>query len=71
MDDRETFQLPGMDAAGIECPRCGCTHFEVVRTIRGDDEVRRQRQCRHCGRRMTTIERSLLRVAQSENRDDE
>lgn len=70
MDDRETFRLPGEGDAGIECPKCGCTHFEVIRTIRGDDEIRRQRACRTCGRRVTTIERTLLRVALSEKREE-
>jgi transcriptional regulator NrdR family protein len=42
---------------GLECPRCGCNHFET------DDEkqiaggrIRRYRACRNCGRRLVTIE---------------
>ncbi len=41
---------------GLECPECGCRHFRVVKTRRGDGVVLRRRECRHCGRRVTTIE---------------
>ena len=43
---------------GLVCPACGCRHFEVVytrATLTGT--IRRRRQCRHCGRRVTTTER--------------
>jgi transcriptional regulator NrdR family protein len=42
---------------GLVCRGCGCRHFRVVYTraiIRG--RVKRRRECRHCGRRLTTIE---------------
>ena len=44
---------------GIECPKCGCRHFRVIytRAARGNRIIRR-RECRHCGRRMTTYERT-------------
>lgn len=43
---------------GIRCPKCGCGHFEVVYTRRiPRGAIRRRRQCRHCGRRVTTTER--------------
>lgn len=43
---------------GILCPRCGCGHFEVVYTRRiPGGAIRRRRECRHCGRRVTTTER--------------
>ena len=41
---------------GIGCPRCGCTRFSVVYVRRGDEQIRRRRECEHCGRRITTIE---------------
>lgn len=42
---------------GIVCPTCGCCHFEVVYTRRTPvGTIRRRRQCRHCGRRVTTSE---------------
>jgi transcriptional regulator NrdR family protein len=43
---------------GLECPRCGCRHFFVVYTRpapRG--QIRRVRECRHCGRRVVSVER--------------
>jgi hypothetical protein len=48
---------------GLECPRCGCQHFEVVytRPLWGG-RVQRRRECRHCGRRLTTIERAVSRA---------
>jgi hypothetical protein len=42
---------------GLECPDCGCRHFDVVRTIPGMRHIRRVRSCRYCGRRVTTSER--------------
>lgn len=45
---------------GLECPRCGCHHFEVVYTQRlSAGGVRRRRECRHCGCRITTIEQVI------------
>lgn len=46
------------EARGLRCPRCGCVHFHVLYTrpaIGG--AIRRRRECRHCGRRLTTTER--------------
>lgn len=45
-------------AVGLECRKCGCRHFEVVYTrpiARG--KILRRRECRHCGRRITTTEK--------------
>ena len=44
---------------GIECPKCGCRHFHVVYTRRGPARVLRRRECRNCGRRITTCERAV------------
>ncbi len=46
---------------GIECPKCGCRHFHVVytRAISGN-RIMRRRKCRHCERRLTTIEQLYL-----------
>jgi len=43
---------------GLECPRCGCRHFLVVytRPMPGG-RIQRRRECRHCGWRVTTVER--------------
>jgi len=42
---------------GLECPRCGCRHFYVVYTRPATKgRVLRRRECRYCGRRVTTYE---------------
>jgi transcriptional regulator NrdR family protein len=46
-------------ARGIECPRCGCRHFYVVYTRPRDGQIVRRKECRHCGRRITTWERAI------------
>jgi transcriptional regulator NrdR family protein len=45
---------------GLRCRYCGCGHFHVVytRPAFGGKLVRR-RECRHCGRRITTWERVI------------
>ena len=54
------LQQPDDDHRGLECRACGCKHFRVIytRAYRGGRLVRR-RECRHCGRRMTTWERAI------------
>ena len=43
---------------GLECPRCGCAHFRVLYTRRAlGGRLLRRRECRYCGRRVTTYER--------------
>jgi len=40
---------------GLECPRCGCRHFHVLYTRAAiGGRILRRRECRYCGRRMTT-----------------
>ena len=41
---------------GIECPRCGCRDFYVVYTRPRDHRIVRRKECRNCGRRVTTHE---------------
>lgn len=43
---------------GIECPRCGCRHFYVVYTRPRADKIVRRKECRHCGKRITTHEQA-------------
>jgi len=45
---------------GLVCPRCGCRLFSVVytRPMTGST-IQRRRQCRHCGKRITTAERAV------------
>jgi transcriptional regulator NrdR family protein len=53
-----TKPLPAPKPKGLECPSCGCRHFEVLYTRATPmGTIRRRRQCRHCGRRVTTSER--------------
>lgn len=43
--------------AGLVCRACGCQHFRVVYLKRmPNGVVRRLRECRHCGKRITTRE---------------
>lgn len=52
--------IGGAERRGIECPKCGCRHFLVIYTRRAaGGKLIRRRECRHCGRRVTTSE-SLL-----------
>jgi len=48
---------PDLATAGLMCRGCGCRHFYVVCTRRapGGRPIR-QRECRHCGKRVTTRE---------------
>lgn len=48
-----------MDKWGLECHHCGCKHFRVVytRPTHGS-RIMRRRECRHCGKRMTTWEKT-------------
>jgi transcriptional regulator NrdR family protein len=52
---------------GLECSRCGCTHFYTTHTepVSGG-RIRRRRECRNCGRRIVTYEMT----AQSKSRSD-
>lgn len=43
---------------GLECRRCGCRHFYVIYTRRAPGgKLIRRRECRNCGKGMTTVER--------------
>ena len=42
---------------GIECRDCGCRDLRVIYTRRSIGQIIRRRECRHCGRRMTTREK--------------
>lgn len=44
---------------GLERRACGCRHFRVIYTRRASGgRIVRWRECRHCGRRMTTWEKA-------------
>ena len=45
---------------GLECPQCGCAHCRVLYTRRArGGRLLRRRECRYCGRRMTTWEKAI------------
>lgn len=53
------------DARGIRCPTCGCGHLRVIYTRRAwGERVIRRRECRHCGRRVSTVEATSLPAGQ-------
>jgi len=56
---------PGVDTEntrGLECRKCGCRHFHVIYTRRGSGgKLIRRRECRHCGKRLTTWEKEVGR----------
>lgn len=45
------------ESKGLTCPQCGCRHFYVLYTRPRDGKIVRRKECRHCGRRVTTTER--------------
>jgi len=47
---------------GIACPVCGCRHLFVVYTRqRPGGVINRRRECRNCGKRLTTSESPIGR----------
>ena len=59
-EGRKTWD-PAQDKRGLECRACGCKHFRVIYTRpTWGGRIMRRRECRHCGRRMTTWEMSRL-----------
>lgn len=49
----------GEPTVGLECPACGCRHFKVIDNEPKRRYIYRRRECRHCGRRVTTSERII------------
>ncbi|RPI81170.1 MAG: hypothetical protein EHM42_09725 [Planctomycetaceae bacterium] len=50
------------EPVGIVCRQCGCADLRVWRTrrMRGG-RIRRERVCRHCGKRTVTTEHEAMR----------
>lgn len=42
---------------GIECRKCGCRDLRVIYTRHRPKRIVRRRECRHCGKRVTTFEK--------------
>lgn len=55
MIERQHDQAKPKDE-GLMCPRCGCRHLPVQYTRQRNGYIMRVRECRYCGRRMTTRE---------------
>lgn len=48
---------PDPEPKGLVCPHCGCQHFYVIYTRPQAGKIVRRKECRHCGRRVTTTEK--------------
>lgn len=55
--DRPTPAELGDKAIGLECQYCGCHDFRVVQTRPRPGFIRRERVCRHCGKKKYTKEK--------------
>jgi len=50
---------PPADQRGLVCRQCGCCHFRVIYTRPAWGScILRRRECRHCGKRVTTWEKT-------------
>lgn len=59
MSGTNRSRLGPEEVRGIRCPACGCGHFRVVYTRKTvGQRIVRRRECRHCGRRLSTIEQA-------------
>lgn len=55
----QTSEATTTPKRGLACPKCGCGHFRVLYTRRAPaGRLLRRRECRYCGRRITTYEQS-------------
>jgi transcriptional regulator NrdR family protein len=58
---RQTNPQKPAPKRGLECPICGCAHFRVLYTRRAlGGRLLRRRECRYCGRRITTYEQTVV-----------
>jgi transcriptional regulator NrdR family protein len=49
--------VPAEPTKGLVCPKCECRHFHVVEVSPlPEGKIRRRRECRHCGFRISTTE---------------
>lgn len=44
----------------MRCPYCGSLDTRVVDTARKEHSIRRRRECKHCDKRFSTMERAVL-----------
>ena len=61
--------VPGVEPGkGLVCRACGCQQFFVVYTRPAPEgRIFRRRECRHCGKRLTTVERQKKTAENAEN----
>ena len=59
IEETGSAEPPPAEPKGLECPACGCRHFSVYYTEPRCGLIRRRRECRHCGKRITTVEQIL------------
>src|SRR5215472_16012008 len=70
------FRDAGGEATDMRCPFCGSKEDKVLdsrESLDGDD-IKRRRECKHCGRRFTTfeqIEEMVLYVVKRSNKREE
>lgn len=58
--EAEPDPAPASEPRGLRCRHCGCGHFHVYYTRpHRDGSVFRRRECRNCGRMMSTRERPV------------
>lgn len=55
----EAAKLKEHDERGLECPGCGCHHFYVIYTRKREERIVRRRECRHCNRKILTVEKLI------------
>ena len=53
----ERKQAGQQNPPGLLCRKCGCGHFRMLETRKALGRIVRRRECRHCGGRLTTVER--------------
>lgn len=60
--DTSEASRPLDEQRGIVCRSCGCRFFRVLYTrAKFGGKIMRRRECRHCGRRLTTWEQLIGR----------
>jgi hypothetical protein len=58
LQERKAKADAAPEPVGIPCPKCGCCEFFVVYVRKRRSHILRRRECRHCGKRITTREKA-------------
>jgi hypothetical protein len=60
MSDASAAGMDEPEARGLRCHKCGHGRFAVIYTRQGSaGAIVRRRECRQCGTRITTVERTV------------